>query len=191
MRNLCGSGCIDSCTIDLSTSWRWMISFKLRSLGKVSTVPIGSWVACTMWRGQKSYPYQGYTSCYTNCTILAPPWILYKHFLGMWYGTNWQSHKDTNMSDNYGIKDNAKLWFESYLRNRYQRVLITNTNLNLNEFSTWGKIRHGVPQGLILAPLLFFFYINDLHKTINDKSVPILFADDTSYRKPSVIQLLR
>jgi hypothetical protein len=30
----------------------------------------------------------------------------------------------------YSIKGKAKLWFESYFRNRYQRVLITNNVLN-------------------------------------------------------------
>jgi hypothetical protein len=80
----------------------------------------------------------------------------------------------------YDIKGKVKLWFESYLRNRYQRVLITSTNSNLNDFSMWDKIKHGVPQGSILGPLLFLIYINDLPKTINDKTIPILFSDDTS-----------
>ena len=80
----------------------------------------------------------------------------------------------------YSVKGKAKLWFESYFRNRYQRVLITNIVLNGNYFSIWEEIKHGVPQGSILGPLLSLFYINDLPKAINDKSIPILFADDTS-----------
>jgi len=80
----------------------------------------------------------------------------------------------------YSVKGKAKLWFESYFRNRYQRVLITNIVLNGNYFSIWEEIKHGVPQGSILGPLLFLFYISDLPKAINNKSIPILFADDTS-----------
>ena len=52
--------------------------------------------------------------------------------------------------------------------------------LNQNYFSTWEEIKHGVLQGSILDPLFFLFYINDLPKAINNKSIPKLFADDTS-----------
>jgi len=75
------------------------------------------------------------------------------------------------------IKRKAKLWFKSYFTNKYQ---ITNNELNQNHFfSTKEEIKHGVPQGSILGPLFFLVYINDSLRTINDKSIPILFADDT------------
>jgi hypothetical protein len=59
-------------------------------------------------------------------------------------------------------------------------VTVPSKNSYHNSFSKWGKIRCGVPQGYILGPLLFFFYINDLTKIDGNNSKPILFADDSS-----------
>jgi len=75
----------------------------------------------------------------------------------------------------YGITGVACKLMESYVRNRYQSVVIN------GYLSTWKEVQHGVPQGSVLGPLLFLIYINDLSKCVSDKSIPILFADNTSF----------
>jgi hypothetical protein len=81
----------------------------------------------------------------------------------------------------YVISGVANKLMESNLRNRYQRVVI-NTHNNSNGYSSkWEKVQHGVPRGSVLGTLFFLIYVNDLSKIVSDKSIPILFADKTSF----------
>jgi len=80
----------------------------------------------------------------------------------------------------YEISDKDLQLYQSCLGNRYCRTAIYNGSENSNKVSEWARVRHGVPQGSILGPLLFLLYINYLLKIINKTSAPLIFADDTS-----------
>ena len=71
-----------------------------------------------------------------------------------------------------GVQSPLLQWFESYLRNRKQRVVIE------GQCSDWRTINSGVPQGSVLGPLLFLIYINDI--TDDLASLPLIYADDTT-----------
>ena len=73
----------------------------------------------------------------------------------------------------YGVQGITLKLFESYLSNRTQVVEVNGM------LSEKGVIRHGVPQGSILGPLLFLLYINDISKS-SDILKFFLFADDTT-----------
>ena len=71
-----------------------------------------------------------------------------------------------------GIRGNMLRILVSFLKDRYQRVVLN------GQSSNWTNIRAGVPQGSILGPLLFLIYINDISDNL--ESDVKLFADDTS-----------
>ena len=78
--------------------------------------------------------------------------------------------------EHYGIRENALLWFKSYLTDRKQFVSLNGTNSKIK------SITCGVPQGSVLGPILFLFYINDLPNISNNLKF-LLFADDKSISK--------
>ena len=73
----------------------------------------------------------------------------------------------------YGVEGELLLRLKSFLKNREQRVALN------GQISEWRKIMSGVPQGLVLGPLLFLLYINDLPDGIN--SLCKIFVDNTSF----------
>ena len=60
-----------------------------------------------------------------------------------------------------GISGPLLKLIESFLSNRYQRVLLN------GQSSTWFVIIAGILQGSILGPLFFLIYINDLSKNLS------------------------
>ena len=67
----------------------------------------------------------------------------------------------------FGFRTSIIKWFEFYPSNRKFLVCI-------DVFSETGTLKHGIPQGSIIGPLLVLLYVNDLPQ----KLAPI-YADDT------------
>lgn len=89
----------------------------------------------------------------------------------------------------FGIGDPLLKWFQSYLTERKQRVVVNGT------YSAWTDVGSGVPQGSLLGPILFLLYVNDMPRVVENASLA-MFADDSKcfkviYQESDFVNLQR
>ena len=73
----------------------------------------------------------------------------------------------------YKIDGSLLRFFVSYLKDRFQRVVIR------NEHSSTLRVTSGVPQGSILGPSIFILFLNDITEGLSPGTNIAMYADDT------------
>ena len=72
-----------------------------------------------------------------------------------------------------GVGRQVLLWFKNYLSGHVHQVKAG------DQYSDWGSMCAGIPQGSALGPLLFLIYVNSLPSQVTD-GVLLQYADDTT-----------
>ena len=84
------------------------------------------------------------------------------------------------LSNNGGVQGKVLQWMKDFLSNRKMRTVLR------GRYSSWLEITSGVPQGSVLAPVMFLVYINDLQENVGENSYINMFADDAKIQKTVV-----
>jgi hypothetical protein len=78
-----------------------------------------------------------------------------------------------NQLKSFGYSNKLLKFFHSYLSNRFQKVVVQ------GQESEYLPVLSGVPQGSILGPLLFLYYINNCGQNLSQNTNLSLYADDS------------
>jgi hypothetical protein len=89
------------------------------------------------------------------------------------YDTVWRQKLLLSMLDQ-GVPSPYVHWLNSFLTNREAKVRIN------GRLGKAAHMRQGLPQGSVLSPILFLFYINNLAKILPPEITNCLFADDVT-----------
>ena len=102
----------------------------------------------------------------------------FSHIFSRFASTSNDSNASTiivlfTQSISYRVGGKTNKWIEDFLAGRSQRVVLD------GEKSYNADVLSGVPQGSVLGPCLFLFYINDMPEGLHQETTVRLFADDT------------
>ena len=87
------------------------------------------------------------------------------------YDTVWRSLLISRM-ESKGVPYRYLMWIRAFLRNRRAKVKW------FGEFSKFRCLKQGLPQGAVLSPFLFLFFIDPVSQIISDDVKVSLYADD-------------
>ena len=85
------------------------------------------------------------------------------------------------LKNKYGFTGTVLRWFESYIRECSQKVILGKAESNSQ------LIKTGVAQGSVLGPLLFILYFAPLEDVIRSHGLHCMYADDSQLYRHSAI----
>ena len=89
------------------------------------------------------------------------------------YDTVWREKLLGSMIEK-GVPTYITNWLHGFLRNRMASVRFNGT------LSSWRQFKQGLPQGSVLSPILFLFYINNLADLLPTTTTNAMYADDVA-----------
>ncbi len=72
---------------------------------------------------------------------------------------------------------------KDFLEDRKMRTILR------GKYSSWKEVTSGVPQGSVLAPIMFLVYINDINDNIGSENYMNMFVDDAKIQRRIVKEL--